>query len=280
MNQQGNEIDRVPRTASEESLLLRTRPPGWEYLYFGAVLLRKKNDLEPKWQEHESRTRRPAPRVLSEAEAPAYMARAMRKMGRIVSNLDRRMSPRSQQRAFGKPGKAGNPARIAALAEDIVGCYSEFLEVSAQLRAEGVPPKYRRLADICGEMADAPLGQFRDFIDGTIENLDGLPSAVREGRPVTLELILNIANDEKVMERHRQEIARLEREGQRATRRPIPESVRNEVWRRDQGHCVDCGSRERLEFDHIIPVSRGGSNTARNIELRCETCNRSKGARI
>jgi 5-methylcytosine-specific restriction endonuclease McrA len=52
------------------------------------------------------------------------------------------------------------------------------------------------------------------------------------------------------------------------------------VWRRDQGQRVDCASRERLEFDHIIPVSRGGLNTARNIELRCEICNGRKGARI
>jgi 5-methylcytosine-specific restriction endonuclease McrA len=56
--------------------------------------------------------------------------------------------------------------------------------------------------------------------------------------------------------------------------------VRHEVWRRDQGRCVDCGSRERLEFDHIVPWSEGGSNTARNIELRCETCNRIKGREI
>lgn len=69
-------------------------------------------------------------------------------------------------------------------------------------------------------------------------------------------------------------------EQQVARRAPIPESVRHEVWRRDQGRCVDCGSRENLEFDHIIPFSRGGSNTARNLELRCETCNRSKGATI
>ncbi len=59
-------------------------------------------------------------------------------------------------------------------------------------------------------------------------------------------------------------------------RQAIPSEVRREVWRRDEGRCVKCGSRENLEFDHIIPVSRGGSNTARNIELLCENCNRLK----
>lgn len=63
-------------------------------------------------------------------------------------------------------------------------------------------------------------------------------------------------------------------------RESIPESVRHEVWRRDQGHCVDCGAREKLEFDHIVPWSEGGSNTARNLELRCADCNRKKGDRI
>jgi hypothetical protein len=63
-------------------------------------------------------------------------------------------------------------------------------------------------------------------------------------------------------------------------RRSISERTRHEVWRRDQGRCVDCESRENLEFDHIIPVSRGGSNTTRNIELRCQVCNARKGARI
>ena len=59
-------------------------------------------------------------------------------------------------------------------------------------------------------------------------------------------------------------------------RTSIPSEVRREVWRRDGGKCVKCGSRERLEYDHIIPVTKGGSNTARNIELLCETCNRAK----
>ena len=60
----------------------------------------------------------------------------------------------------------------------------------------------------------------------------------------------------------------------------IPANVRNSVWQRDGGKCVRCGSRVRLEFDHIVPVIKGGSNTARNIELLCESCNRRKGPNV
>lgn len=63
-------------------------------------------------------------------------------------------------------------------------------------------------------------------------------------------------------------------------REVIREVVRNEVWRRDQGRCVKCGSQYNLEFDHIIPLSKGGSSTARNLQLLCETCNRKKSDKI
>ncbi len=63
-------------------------------------------------------------------------------------------------------------------------------------------------------------------------------------------------------------------------RRTVSKSVQREVWRRDEGRCIECGSNENLEFDHIIPFSKGGSNTARNIQLLCENCNRSKAAKI
>jgi HNH endonuclease len=60
----------------------------------------------------------------------------------------------------------------------------------------------------------------------------------------------------------------------------ISAAVRREVWRRDQGKCVGCGSQQRLEFDHVVPVAKGGSNTARNIQLLCERCNREKAATV
>ena len=62
--------------------------------------------------------------------------------------------------------------------------------------------------------------------------------------------------------------------------RYISAEVKMNVWRRDNGKCSSCGSKEKLEYDHIIPVSKGGSNTERNVQLLCEKCNREKAAKI
>ncbi|MDR0866587.1 MAG: HNH endonuclease [Candidatus Symbiothrix sp.] len=67
---------------------------------------------------------------------------------------------------------------------------------------------------------------------------------------------------------------------QREKRTPIPQDIQDRVWIRDSGKCVMCGSNESLEFDHIIPFSKGGANTYRNIQLLCEKCNREKSNKI
>jgi len=60
----------------------------------------------------------------------------------------------------------------------------------------------------------------------------------------------------------------------------IPEHVRSEVYARDLGQCVMCSSREYLEFDHIIPRSKGGASTVNNLQLLCRKCNSEKSDRI
>ena len=72
--------------------------------------------------------------------------------------------------------------------------------------------------------------------------------------------------------------AKAETEGR--VRKAISNEVQVMVWNRDNGKCVQCGRNKNLEFDHIIPISQGGSNTARNLQLLCEKCNRSKGSKI
>jgi stress response protein SCP2/uncharacterized tellurite resistance protein B-like protein len=62
--------------------------------------------------------------------------------------------------------------------------------------------------------------------------------------------------------------------------RHIPQDVKTAVWQRDGGRCAQCKADTYLEFDHIIPHSKGGANTVNNIQLLCRKCNLDKGARI
>jgi HNH endonuclease len=62
--------------------------------------------------------------------------------------------------------------------------------------------------------------------------------------------------------------------------RIIPQDVRIAVAARDLGRCRQCGSIEDLQYDHVIPWSRGGANTVNNVQLLCGNCNRRKGARL
>lgn len=63
-------------------------------------------------------------------------------------------------------------------------------------------------------------------------------------------------------------------------RKPIPDNIKALVWTRDKGSCLICNSTKALHFDHIIPIAKGGSNHAENIQILCQTCNLKKSDKI
>ena len=67
---------------------------------------------------------------------------------------------------------------------------------------------------------------------------------------------------------------------ERSEIRPVSDAVRAAVLVRDRGRCRNCGSARRLEVDHIIPISRGGSSEEDNLQTLCRLCNRRKWRRL
>lgn len=71
-------------------------------------------------------------------------------------------------------------------------------------------------------------------------------------------------------------------EGQRAL---MTSSLREKIKLRDNYTCQNCGLSTNqepnllLEIDHIIPLSKNGLTTEKNLQTLCWKCNRSKGAK-
>ena len=60
-------------------------------------------------------------------------------------------------------------------------------------------------------------------------------------------------------------------------RKQISDHVLAFVLQRDLNKCVLCGDESNLQFDHILPVSKGGNNEPENLRILCQQCNQSRG---
>ena len=60
----------------------------------------------------------------------------------------------------------------------------------------------------------------------------------------------------------------------------IPRGLRHEVFKRDNYTCCECGATKEdgvtLHIDHIIPVSKGGTDELSNLQTLCKACNLNK----
>jgi hypothetical protein len=62
--------------------------------------------------------------------------------------------------------------------------------------------------------------------------------------------------------------------------RYISKQLRIDILNKYRHTCVICGSVEKLEIDHIIPVSKMGISEFSNLQVLCKSCNIKKSNKI
>lgn len=73
-----------------------------------------------------------------------------------------------------------------------------------------------------------------------------------------------------------------EKASKKGVRCPISPGLRKQIFMRDGYRCVHCGAMPSdgrhvfLEVDHVIPVSRGGTDDPGNLQTLCHVCNSGK----
>lgn len=92
-----------------------------------------------------------------------------------------------------------------------------------------------------------------------------------------LRVKLFVLKRESVITNLKKKVENLEGVFQKKSIRPrISDDVQIAVMARDYGKCVKCDSNTEIQFDHIIPISKGGSNEVENIQILCRLCNQKK----
>lgn len=65
-------------------------------------------------------------------------------------------------------------------------------------------------------------------------------------------------------------------------RRKMSNGLRYEILKRDGFKCKLCGAtreNDKLNIDHIIPISKGGKTIKQNLRTLCQRCNSGKGSK-
>ncbi len=116
-----------------------------------------------------------------------------------------------------------------------------------------------------------------------LEKLEAAKDALSHARPgASAEEILEAGLDLLLARQaKRRGLVAKPREAVRPSRTDgVPAHVKRAAWSRAGGRCEwrlesgeRCGSTVRLEFDHIVPLARGGRSTVGNIRVLCNPHN-------
>lgn len=124
-----------------------------------------------------------------------------------------------------------------------------------------------------------------DLSDELAESLSGVAKADSRTLAEFINKVLMDFSFGKA--RHLPPITQAEIDAYRASRGPkrinLTAKIRNKVFERDAGKCGYCEGQllydETWHIDHIVPVSRGGTNDEANLVLSCVACNLKKAAK-
>jgi hypothetical protein len=267
---------------SEKSLRIASEKPRfWEYKLFAQSLV-DQISLSKAKINNEDFSNLGISESVPFLNTPVWLNQRIDELRDIVHYFMRLLNHDQLIRTFGSDAQPGNVDLIIMLTKAISKGYEDELNICNKLQHTYVDSIFEPLLSILtdtymdsikriemwGSYLTKQLNEIytpmptdeRKAISIMIEIFDPYKSQMIENELSSVMLILQAETNPEI------------------ARHTIPDDVKIFVWNRDGGRCVKCGSQVNLEFDHIIPIAKGGSNTARNIQILCDKCNRIKGA--
>jgi hypothetical protein len=203
------EATRAPRTEAERQQVLLQRPRAWEYFYFAGELLNARDSMEDKYRDHQMRVATRSGEPLAYGAVPGALVAAADDAKYLAITLDRAMSQEAQARAFGAPGEPGDAGNLLHLARRWNDVYVGFLDWAAKIRGLRAPSEFDEARELLARYADAPISDYREFVDKFVAQVDTIPAALASGEPMRIEITLTLRIPSDVSDAFMKELERL-----------------------------------------------------------------------
>jgi 5-methylcytosine-specific restriction endonuclease McrA len=189
---------------------------------------------------------------------------------------------------------APGPVKELPVAPSSADANSTAVSVAVQTRAPGPSPVPATPSPTYSSIAPTASQRYR--VQFTMDE------AMHADLERALELLGPQVGEDRVREVFRRAlqalVAKLEKQKFAVTPKPkaprgpsrtrhIPAEVKRQISQRDGNQCTfvaqagrRCGSREALEFDHVLPVALGGKSTLENLRLLCRAHNQYEAGRV
>jgi hypothetical protein len=196
---------RVPTSAQELQRLLSLRPDFWEYWLYAATLRLGLEALEPKFLDYEMGFAKQTGESYHGQDAFDFLRSAPSVAGALAERFNIVMDPCVQSRAFGQPGKPGDPDRIVHMAQRLLDVYEAFMDEAARLLGPSVPDEFGSAQQAAAQFGADPIRQIRRFVDKCVETMNSLPEMLQErsedAEPMVLSLGITINVEESLIRR-------------------------------------------------------------------------------
>ena len=162
----------VPRDESSRLELLATRPPLWEYLLFGAALYAGIARTEPKWRDYSLGYTLDVGPVVTKSQLLEAMSARISTASAIAANIEKVISQRAQEAAFGLPGVPGDADLIEHMGGRLIALYEKLLDWAAELRSLRLPDAAQSLPELAVAFVAQPIDATRAFVTDYILTLE------------------------------------------------------------------------------------------------------------
>ena len=153
-------LGRVPQSQADIELLLAVRPDFWEHWLWAGTLRVRLDALEAKYRDYELGFAPLSGKSYFDLDAFKFLQTTPNNALALTNNINLLFREDAMERAFGKTGEPGDPARCIHLAERLIDTYEGFLDEAARIRGASLPDELREAQDAAGEFGSLAVEQF------------------------------------------------------------------------------------------------------------------------